>query len=81
MVVGTPGRIIDHLERGNLRLSECEIAVLDEADEMLNMGFADDVETILEGLGDDNPQKSQVLLFSATTPPSFSLLDKAFQWR
>ena len=44
ILVGTPGRVIDHLERRTLDLSECDIVVLDEADEMLNMGFADDVE-------------------------------------
>jgi ATP-dependent RNA helicase DDX21 len=44
VIVGTPGRIIDHLNRGNMDLTECDIVVLDEADEMLNMGFADDVE-------------------------------------
>eukprot|EP00956_Cyclotella_meneghiniana_P017498 scaffold28552_cov67-Cyclotella_meneghiniana.AAC.4 len=69
IVVGTPGRVIDHLERGNLRLDECNIVVLDEADEMLNMGFAEDVEVILEGVGNALEQKTQVLLFSATTPP------------
>ena len=68
IIVGTPGRVIDHLERGNMDLSECHVAVLDEADEMLNMGFADDVETILDGIGSRNPEKTQCLLFSATTP-------------
>ena len=69
ILVGTPGRVIDHIERGNLNLSECETVVLDEADEMLNMGFAEDVEVILEGVGSDNERKTQCLLFSATTPP------------
>lgn len=69
VIVGTPGRIIDHLERGNLDLRECNVAVLDEADEMLNMGFAEDVETILDGAGSANAEKLQCLLFSATTPP------------
>ena len=68
IIVGTPGRVIDHLERGNMDLSECHVAVLDEADEMLNMGFADDVETILDGIGSKNSEKTQCLLFSATTP-------------
>ena len=54
IIVATPGRCIDHLDRGNLDLSEINIAVLDEADEMLNMGFADDVENILEGAGSAN---------------------------
>merc|ERR1711865_1192168 len=57
ILVGTPGRIIDHLNRGTLRLNQADLIVLDEADEMLNMGFADDVETILEGLGEDNEKK------------------------
>ena len=69
VLVGTPGRVMDHLDRGNLNLSECHVAVLDEADEMLNMGFAEDVEVILEGAGSENDQKMQCLLFSATTPP------------
>ena len=60
---------MDHLDRGNLNLAECDVVVLDEADEMLNMGFAEDVEVILEGVGNANEQKTQVLLFSATTPP------------
>ena len=69
VLVGTPGRIIDHLDRGNLDLRECKVAVLDEADEMLNMGFAEDVEVILEDAGNANDEKLQCLLFSATTPP------------
>lgn len=66
VVVGTPGRIIDHIERGTLRLDEVSFAVLDEADEMLSMGFSQDVEQIFEGL----PMKGerQVILFSATVP-------------
>jgi Superfamily II DNA and RNA helicases len=59
---------MDHIERGNLDLSECDIVVLDEADEMLNMGFAEDVEFILDGVGSSNEEKTQCLLFSATTP-------------
>ena len=68
VLVGTPGRVIDHINRGNLDMSQCDIVVLDEADEMLNMGFAEDVEVILEGVGSANDQKTQCLLFSATTP-------------
>ena len=68
IIVGTPGRVIDHKNNGDLDLSYCHVAVLDEADEMLNMGFADDVETILAGIGSANDQKTQCLLFSATTP-------------
>ena len=64
VVVGTPGRVMDHLEKGTLDLSGLRFVVLDEADEMLNMGFAEDVDTILEG----TPSDKQVALFSATIP-------------
>jgi ATP-dependent RNA helicase DeaD len=64
VVVGTPGRIIDHLERGSLDLSELRCLVLDEADEMLRMGFIDDVEAVLKR----TPETRQVALFSATMP-------------
>jgi ATP-dependent RNA helicase DeaD len=66
VVVGTPGRVIDHLERGTLDLSRLDYLVLDEADEMLAMGFAEDVERILA----DTPEYKQVALFSATMPPA-----------
>lgn len=79
ILVGTPGRVIDHLNRGNLNLAACDVIVLDEADEMLNMGFADDVETILDGLGEDNDKKPQCLLFSATTPPWVKTIGKKYQ--
>ena len=79
IVVGTPGRIIDHIERQNLDLSECNIAVLDEADEMLNMGFAEDVERILDGIGSSNAEKAQCLLFSATTPPWVKGIGRQYQ--
>ncbi|QNK00532.1 DEAD/DEAH box helicase [Dyella telluris] len=65
IVVGTPGRVIDHLERGTLDLSELKFLVLDEADEMLRMGFIDDVEKVLQA----TPPSRQVALFSATMPP------------
>ena len=64
VVVGTPGRIMDHLDKGTLDLSELRFLVLDEADEMLKMGFAEDVETILA----ETPAGKQVALFSATMP-------------
>ena len=64
VVVGTPGRVIDHLELGTLNLSHIDYLVLDEADEMLAMGFAEDVERILA----DTPEYKQVALFSATMP-------------
>jgi ATP-dependent RNA helicase DeaD len=66
IVVGTPGRIMDHLEKGTLDLTQLKYLVLDEADEMLKMGFAEDVETILA----DTPKDKQVALFSATMPSS-----------
>ncbi|MCB1573625.1 MAG: DEAD/DEAH box helicase [Xanthomonadales bacterium] len=64
VVVGTPGRVIDHLERGSLDLSELTCLVLDEADEMLRMGFIDDVEAVLK----KTPPTRQIALFSATMP-------------
>ncbi len=64
VVVGTPGRVIDHLERGSLDLSQLRQLVLDEADEMLRMGFIDDVEAVLKKV----PETRQVALFSATMP-------------
>ncbi|QRZ62024.1 DEAD/DEAH box helicase [Rothia sp. ZJ932] len=66
VVVGTPGRVIDHLKKGSLDLSNLQYLVLDEADEMLRMGFAEDVEQILA----DTPETKQVALFSATMPTS-----------
>jgi ATP-dependent RNA helicase DeaD len=65
VVVGTPGRVIDHLDRKTLDLSELRFMVLDEADEMLRMGFIDDVEKVLQA----TPPERQVALFSATMPP------------
>jgi ATP-dependent RNA helicase DeaD len=64
VIVGTPGRVIDHLDKGTLDLSELKYLVLDEADEMLRMGFIDDVEKVLEA----TPPTRQVALFSATMP-------------
>ena len=74
VVVGTPGRVMDHLEKGTLDLSELRFVVLDEADEMLNMGFAEDVETILAGTPDDK----QLALFSATIPPQIRRIIKKY---
>lgn len=65
VVVGTPGRVIDHLERGTLQLDQIRFLALDEADEMLRMGFAEDVENIFARA----PRERQVALFSATMPP------------
>ena len=61
MVVGTPGRVMDHMRRGTLKLDALDCLVLDEADEMLRMGFIDDVEWILE----QTPEKRQIALYSA----------------
>jgi ATP-dependent RNA helicase DDX21 len=66
IVVGTPGRIIDHLTRGNLKLNNIEFVILDEADEMLNIGFKEDIERILDAIPKD--KKHQTLLYSATIP-------------
>ena len=65
IVVGTPGRVIDLINRGALKIGNIRWLVLDEADEMLNMGFQDDIETILA----ETPETRQTLLFSATMPP------------
>jgi len=74
IVVGTPGRVIDLLERGNLKLDQVKWLVLDEADEMLSMGFIDDVEKILSAA----PSDRQTALFSATMPLSIRILVKKF---
>ncbi len=74
IVVGTPGRIMDHLRKGTLDLSELRFLVLDEADEMLNMGFAEDVEMIL----DETPIDKQVALFSATMPKQIRRLSQQY---
>lgn len=74
IVVGTPGRIKDHLQRGSLQIKQISYMVLDEADEMLNMGFIDDVEDILSYT---NPEK-RMLLFSATIPESIVHLAKKY---
>ncbi|MDR2811916.1 MAG: DEAD/DEAH box helicase [Endomicrobium sp.] len=75
IVIGTPGRIIDHLERKTLKLAAAFIAVLDEADEMLDMGFRDDIELILKSM----PQERQTVFFSATMPKEFIFLTKKYQ--
>jgi len=74
IVVGTPGRVMDHLDKGTLDLTQLRFLVLDEADEMLNMGFAEDVETILA----DTPEDKQVALFSATMPAQIRRLSKKY---
>ncbi len=74
IVVGTPGRIIDHLQRGTLQLGDVRMVVLDEADEMLDMGFRDDIEFILEQC----PESCQKIFFSATMPRPIQELGKRF---
>ncbi|HHM20543.1 MAG TPA: DEAD/DEAH box helicase [Bacteroidetes bacterium] len=74
IVVATPGRAIDHLKRKTLRLDEVEFVVLDEADEMLNMGFIEDIEEILSHC----PDQRRMLLFSATMPPRIKKLAEKF---
>ena len=64
IIVGTPGRILDHIARKTLKLDECKLLVLDEADEMLNMGFREDIEAVMNHLKDEH----QTVLFSATMP-------------
>lgn len=73
-VVGTPGRILDHLERGNLSLSKIKILVLDEADRMLDMGFIDDIERIINAVNKDR----QTLLFSATVSSDIARIAKKY---
>ncbi|RAM15401.1 ATP-dependent RNA helicase CshA, partial [Listeria ivanovii] len=74
IVVGTPGRILDHINRRTLKLDNVETLVLDEADEMLNMGFIDDIETILKEV----PAERQTLLFSATMPDPIRRIGERF---
>jgi len=74
IIVGTPGRIMDHMRRRTIRLNQVSMVVLDEADEMLNMGFKEDIETILK----DIPEDRQTLLFSATMPAPIQVLARRF---
>ncbi|MER1999406.1 MAG: DEAD/DEAH box helicase [Lysinibacillus sp.] len=74
IIVGTPGRIQDHINRRTLKLDEVQTLVLDEADEMLNMGFIDDINAILENV----PEERQTLLFSATMPPAIRKIAETF---
>ncbi len=75
VIVGTPGRVIDHVERGNLELTGIERVVLDEADEMLDMGFRDDIERILE----EAKFRKQTLMFSATIPNEIRQIAEKYQ--
>ena len=74
VVIGTPGRVMDHMERGTLKLDALKLVILDEADRMLDMGFRDDIERILSGV----PEERQLLFFSATMPPAIQSLIKRF---
>ncbi len=74
VVIGTPGRVMDHMRRKTIRVDHVHTAVLDEADEMLNMGFLEDMETILSQL----PQTRQTVMFSATMPPAIADIARKF---
>ena len=76
IIVGTPGRVIDLIKRKKLKLKEIETVVLDEADEMLNMGFKDDLDTILA----ETPEEKQTLLFSATMPKEVMRITKNYMF-
>lgn len=75
IVVGTPGRLVDHLNRGSLDASALRVVVLDEADEMLDLGFREDLEVILDAM----PEERRTLLFSATLPKGIAQLAKRYQ--
>ncbi|MBZ4668748.1 MAG: box helicase domain protein, partial [Defluviitaleaceae bacterium] len=75
IIIGTPGRVMDHMRRKTLKLDKVKMVVLDEADEMLNMGFREDIETILK----DTPKTRQTVLFSATMPKEILEIAKAHQ--
>ncbi|MCI5911099.1 MAG: DEAD/DEAH box helicase [Oscillospiraceae bacterium] len=75
IVCGTPGRVLDHIRRRTLKLDNLETLVLDEADEMLNMGFREDIEAVLE----KTPEQRQVVLFSATMPPAILAITNKYQ--
>ena len=75
IVIGTPGRVMDHMRRRTLKLQNLRCVILDEADEMLNMGFREDIETILSEV----PEERQTVLFSATMPPEIMAITENFQ--
>lgn len=74
IVVGTPGRLMDHLRRHTLKLDKLKLIVLDEADVMLNMGFREDIETILKRV----PKERQTVMFSATMPPAIKAITRTY---
>ena len=75
LVVGTPGRVMDHMRRRTLKFNNLKMVILDEADEMLNMGFREDIESILQ----DVPEERQTILFSATMPPAILEITNQYQ--
>ena len=75
IIVGTPGRVMDHMRRHTLKMDQVNMVVLDEADEMLNMGFREDIETILQGI----PSEHQTALFSATMPKPILEITNTYQ--
>ena len=75
VIIGTPGRVMDHMRRRTIRLDDIKMVVLDEADEMLNMGFRDDIEAILSQV----PEERQTVLFSATMPQPILDIAKTYQ--
>ncbi|NMB43902.1 MAG: DEAD/DEAH box helicase [Clostridiales bacterium] len=75
IIIGTPGRVMDHMRRRTIKLEHLKLIVLDEADEMLNMGFREDIETVLK----DTPFERQTVLFSATMPRAIKELAKKYQ--
>ena len=72
IIIGTPGRVMDHMRRKTIKMDQVHTVVLDEADEMLNMGFREDIETILSGV----PEERQTVLFSATMPKAIMEITK-----
>ncbi len=75
LVIGTPGRVMDHMRRKTVKFDDVHTVILDEADEMLNMGFCEDIETILEQV----PEERQTVLFSATMPKQILRIAKKYQ--
>ncbi|WP_081673567.1 DEAD/DEAH box helicase [Butyrivibrio sp. FC2001] len=75
IVVGTPGRVMDHMRRHTMKMNDVRVLVLDEADEMLDMGFREDIETILDGM----PEEKQTALFSATMPEPILQITRKYQ--
>ena len=75
IITGTPGRVMDHLDRRTLKMEGVKIIILDEADEMLDMGFREDIETIMKKI----PEQRQTIFFSATMPKAILDLTKKYQ--